>query len=370
MIKKIKKLKTNGSNKSNRVLTCGGQYGDALTAIDMFSGCGGLTYGLRQAKFNVLAAIELDAKAMDAYKLNHPRVPVVLNSDIRSVSARALMSSTGLCRGELDLLAGCPPCQGFSTLRTNNGKRSNRDDRNRLLLEMGRFVRALLPKVVMIENVPGLEKKSVFQQFVKELRKEGYKPKWAIQDVQEYGVPQRRKRLVMIAGRKFDVDFAKEARSQKTVRMAIGNLPPAGNSGDLLHDFPENRTLEMRRWIALVPKDGGGRNDLPDKMQRPCHNRTTGFKDVYGRMAWDDVAPTITGGCFNPSKGRFLHPIRNRNITMREAALLQTFPHSFRLPRGTTKIDAALMIGNALPPEFVRRQALAIRKNLYLLKNK
>ena len=126
--------------------------------------------------------------------------------------------------------------------------------------------------------------------------------------------------------------------------------------------MPEKRTREMRAWIARVPKDGGSRSDLPASMQRPCHRRTDGFSDVYGRMAWDDVAPTIMGGCFNPSKGRFLHPEEDRNITMREAALLQTFPKSFRLPDSVTETDAALMIGNALPPEFVRRQARSIHK--------
>ena len=334
---------------------------DSYTAIDLFAGCGGLTYGLKQAKFQVIAALELDAVAASAYKLNHPKTSLK-EADIRSVNGKKWMKELALQPGELDLLAGCPPCQGFSRLRTMNGVYSNRDDRNRLLLEMARLVKEFKPKAVMMENVPDLEGKSVFKEFVQVLKRNGYMPSWDVHDVQHYGVPQRRKRLVLVAGRGFSIPFCSMARTVKTVRSAIGNLKPAGSSGDPLHDFPEYRTQRMKDWIALIPKNGGSRLDLPLKMQRPCHRRSDGFKDVYGRMAWDEVAPTITGGCFNPSKGRFLHPEANRNITIREAALLQTFPRSFRLPNGFTKTNAALMIGNALPPEFVKRQAVAIRK--------
>lgn len=332
-----------------------------LTSIDLFSGCGGLTYGLKQAKFQVLAALELDAVAAAAYRLNHPNT-MLNEADIRSVNGKAWMKELALRPGDLDLLAGCPPCQGFSRLRTKNGVCSNRDDRNRLLLEMARLVEEFMPKAVMMENVPDLKDKHIFKEFLRVLKRNGYMPTWDVHDVQNYGVPQRRKRLVLVAGYGFSIPFGSMSSTTKTVRSAIGGLKPAGTSGDPLHDFPENRTQRMREWIALIPKNGGGRLDLPMEMQRQCHLRSDGFKDVYGRMAWDKVAPTITGGCFNPSKGRFLHPEENRNITIREAALLQTFPRSFRLPKGFTKTDAALMIGNALPPEFVRRQAVAIRK--------
>lgn len=332
-----------------------------VTAIDLFSGCGGLSYGLKQAKFKVLAALELDAVAAATYRLNHPRIPLK-EADIRSIDGKTWMNELTIQPGELDLLAGCPPCQGFSRLRTKNGVRSNRDDRNRLLLDMARLVEDFMPKVVMMENVPGLKDRRIFKEFVRVLKRNGYIPTWDVHDVQHYGVPQRRKRLVLVAGRGFVIPFGSMSRTVRTVRSAIGNLKPAGNSGDPLHDFPESRTQRMREWISLIPKDGGGRLDLPLEMQRPCHRRSDGFKDVYGRMAWDEVAPTITGGCFNPSKGRFLHPEENRNITIREASLLQTFPRSFRLPKDFTKTEAALMIGNALPPEFVKRQAVAIRK--------
>jgi DNA (cytosine-5)-methyltransferase 1 len=329
------------------------------TAIDLFSGCGGMSFGLKKASFNVVGALEIDAIAAAAYKLNFPHTRLK-QIDIRKVSGRGWLTELGFFPGELDLLAGCPPCQGFSTLRTRNGSLSNKDRRNRLIMEMARLVRSFLPKSIMMENVPGLANKTVFKEFIREIRKQGYLPNWAVLDVCNYGVPQRRRRLVMIAGYGFEIPFGLKAKRINTVRKTIQKLKPAGSSGDPLHDMSEKRTMEMMKWISMVPKDGGSRGDLPIEMQRPCHRRSDGFKDVYGRMAWDKVAPTITGGCFNPSKGRFLHPEYNRNITMREAALLQTFPKTFRLPPGTTKTDAALMIGNALPPEFVRRQAVAI----------
>lgn len=333
----------------------------AFTAIDLFAGCGGLTCGLRRAKFNVIGALELNATAAKAYRMNHKDTRLK-EADIRNVDAAEWMTELGLRPGQLDLLAGCPPCQGFSRLRTKNGARSNRDSRNRLLLEMVRLVEAFRPKTVMMENVPGLERRTIFKEFLRELRRHGYSPQWEIHDVRKYGVPQRRRRLVLVAGRGFEVPFGAESKTERTVRMAIGDLKPAGRSGDRLHDMPERRTTDMKRRIALIPKDGGSRTDLPVEFHLECHRYSDGFGDVYGRMAWDDVAPTITGGCFNPSKGRFLHPEENRNITMREAALLQTFPKSFRLPPRTTKTDAAQMIGNALPPEFVKCQAKAIRK--------
>lgn len=335
----------------------------SVTAIDLFSGCGGMTTGLEQAGFRVVVAVEMDSVAASTFRLNHEDT-ALREADIRSVDPVSLMQDLGLVPGSLDLLAGCPPCQGFSRLRTMNGARRNRDHRNRLVMEMARFVSALEPKSVMMENVPSLATKSVFVEFVRFLRRTGYVPQWDVLDASAFGVPQRRKRLVLLAGRGFRIPFGEPTRETVSVRKAIGGMPTPGSSGDYLHDMPERRTPQMRAWIAAVPRDGGSRLDLPEHVQRECHKRTTGFKDVYGRMAWDEPAPTITGGCFNPSKGRFLHPQQDRNITMREAALLQSFPPSFCVPDGTPKTAVAQMVGNALPPEFVRRQAVAILAHL------
>jgi DNA (cytosine-5)-methyltransferase 1 len=262
--------------------------------------------------------------------------------------------------GELDLLAGCPPCQGFSSLRTRNGATRNRDARNDLVGEMLRFAKAFKPKAVMMENVPGLRSRKAFRDLCLGLGALGYNVVHGVKDVSEYGVPQRRKRLILLAARGFEISFPRSARVPKTVRDAIGSLPRAGRSRDALHNLPERRNPKVARLIRDIPKNGGSRTDLPRHRQLKCHQGFDGFKDIYGRMSWDDVAPTITSGCYNPSKGRFLHPTQNRAITLREAALLQSFPRRYRFPMAIGKEALALMIGNALPPEFIRRQAASI----------
>lgn len=334
-----------------------------LTAIDLFSGCGGLTTGLKQAGFQVLAGVELDESASRVFSLNHPETHL-WEKDISDLTAKQVKAKLGLKVGELDLLAGCPPCQGFSRVRTLNGGYTITDERNELIFEFLRLVRTLKPKTVMLENVPGLADDKRIEKFTKELSSLGYDSQHQVLDVAEYAVPQRRRRLILLAGQNGKIPFAKKARTKKTVWDAIGQLDEAGNSGDGPHDIPENRTKKIRKLISLIPKDGGSRGDLPPRFQLECHKNCDGFKDVYGRMAWDDVSPTLTTGCFNPSKGRFLHPEEDRNITMREAALLQTFPKSYKLPADLGKSILAIQIGNALPPEFVRRHAGSVKKYL------
>lgn len=335
-----------------------------FTAIDLFSGCGGLTQGLQLAGFRVLAAVEMDRNAAEAFRANHKHI-LLKRRDIRRVSANALRRELRLRKGQLDLVAGCPPCQGFSTLRTRNGRARNRDRRNNLIQQMLRFVKAFRPRAVMMENVPRLAKHSKFDELVQGLERIGYSVNWDIKDCADFGVPQRRKRLVLLASRRARIAFARKARTRATVRSAIASLAAAGASGDKLHDFPEKlRSDRVRQFIKDIPKDGGSRGDLPASRQLPCHKGLDGFRDVYGRMSWDDVAPTITGGCFNPSKGRFLHPRENRAITLREAAILQSFPKGYRFPIARGKEVIALMIGNALPPEFIRRHAREIIRTL------
>ena len=334
------------------------------TAIDLFSGCGGLTLGLKQSGFNVLAAIEVDESAADAYSANHSEV-MLFEADIRDIEPRSMRIELGLLRGELDLLAGCPPCQGFSTLRTRNGAKQNRDARNHLIFQMLRFAQAFLPKAIMMENVPRLAEHSSFIGLCEGLKELGYNITYDIRDAGNYGVPQRRKRLILVGGRGFQVGLANGSTRRPTVREAIGSLPPPNRSFDLLHNLPERRRLpRIERLIRDIPKNGGSRSDLPKSRQLRCHRKSDGFHDIYGRMAWDTVAPTITGGCFNPSKGRFLHPQQDRAITMREAALLQGFPRTYVFPIEYGKEAIALMIGNALPPEFIRRHASRIKTAL------
>lgn len=337
------------------------------TAIDLFSGCGGLSLGLKKAGFKVIGAVDIEPRAVETYRMNHPEVNL-WEKDISKLTVEEIKTELGIEKGELDLLAGCPPCQGFSSMRTKNGSRRIRDKRNDLIFDFLRLVKGLLPKTVMMENVPGLAENHRMGIFKSELRKLGYHfaddcP--AVLNTALYGVPQRRRRMILLAGREGVIPIARPARKTKTVRQTIAHLKRPGRSGDPLHDLPEVRTPDIALKIALIPKDGGSRTDLPASAQLPCHRRyPEGFKDVYGRMKWDDVAPTITGGCSSPSKGRFLHPQQDRCITLREAALLQTFPRRYRFSMRGGKSSVSLMIGNALPPEFIRRQAKQIKQYL------
>lgn len=332
-----------------------------LTAFDCFAGCGGMSEGFRQAGYRVVGAVEIDASAVEVYTLNHPRVQV-WKDDISRVSAESILELTGLRKGELDLLGGCPPCQGFSRLRTRNGKRRVRDARNDLIYEFQRLVLGLWPRFVMLENVPRLITDRRFHDFSRSLKKAGYFLKSGVLNVANYGVPQRRKRTVVVASRIDEPRLADESPRFVTVRETIGWLQPAGRSGDPLHDIPERHSEHVRKRIRRIPRDGGGRSSLPDALVLDCHRASDGFRDVYGRMAWDEVAPTITTGCFNPSKGRFLHPEEDRAVTIREAALLQSFPPTYKFPVEMGKVRLAAMIGNALPPTFIRVHADALAR--------
>lgn len=336
---------------------------EKLTAIDLFSGCGGLTQGLLDAGFKVLAAVEIDQKARQTYSLNHPKIPLA-GSDIRDLHADALMDQLHLKSGELDLLAGCPPCQGFSSIRRKNKPNAANDKRNDLIDEFSRLAIALRPKLIMMENVPGLAQFDKFQSLISTLRDAGYSVAFQVLDVSDYGVPQRRKRLILSANRIGMAVVARPDSSSVSVRDIIGNLPPAGDSGDDLHDLTATHSARINALISAIPKDGGSRSSLPYEMQLACHQKINGFSDVYGRMRWDGVAPTITGGCTNPSKGRFLHPEHNRAISLREAALLQGFPQNYKFDLKHGKQAISLMIGNALPPAFISKHALAMASSL------
>ncbi len=330
------------------------------TAIDLFSGCGGLTLGLKDAGFRVVGAVEVDELAVLTYKANHKQSHV-WSQDIRRLSCSSVLKHLEMKLGDLDLLAGCPPCQGFSAMRSLNGHLAVEDEQNDLLFEFVRFVRVLKPKAVMMENVPGLEKDDLFQRFLLQMRQLGYEGEYRILNAADFGVPQRRRRLVYLAGRGQIMEFPEPQCDRMTVKRAIGSLPPAGQSGDALHDLPERHTKTIQDLIARIPKDGGSRKDLDPRFTLECHRKCDGFKDVYGRMSWSDVAPTITGGCFNPSKGRFLHPQEDRAITLREASLLQGFPIDYKFPVTSSKSAVAQLIGNALPPPLIRHVSQTIR---------
>ena len=333
-------------------------------AIDLFSGCGGMTEGLFQAGYQVVAAVEIDQSAAQAYHANNDQRNVYLfQEDIRNVDIGIIQD---ILKGEpLHLLAGCPPCQGFSTIRKKNKKRPKKDSRNKLIWEFIRFVEVLMPLTVMLENVPALAEYTEFKKAISRLKRLGYDPHYEILDVADFGVPQRRKRLVMMGSLLGSISPAAGGIPLITVRQAIGDLVSPEISDDPVHHMYPHHTRKVQQRIELTPKDGGSRSDLPDEYTLECHKKEgIGFRDVYGRLAWDKVSSTITGGCLNPSKGRFLHPEQNRCISAREAALLQTFPKEYIFPTDIPRASIALMIGNALPPAFCRQQGEHISAHL------
>jgi DNA (cytosine-5)-methyltransferase 1 len=340
-----------------------------FSSIDLFSGAGGLSCGLTAEGFNVAVAVELDPISAKSYKLNH-RNTKVLVTDVREIRGPQLLKEAGIAKGELDLLTGCPPCQGFSSLRTRRRKQYIDDPRNDLIVEILRLIRSTRPRALIIENVPGLANDKRFSEFRKGLEKSGYQSEFSVINASDFGIPQRRKRLVLVAfrGRRVPSTWSSYKGDIKTVRDAIGHLETAGRSGDILHDIPEKRTPAMMARIRATPKDGGSRRDLPPELQCACHLRRGGYFDVYGRMAWDKVSPTITSGCINPSKGRFLHPEENRAITLREAALLQTFPQEYQFCIERGKDHVARQIGNAFPPDLIKPIARIIGHELTLRK--
>jgi DNA (cytosine-5)-methyltransferase 1 len=224
-----------------------------LLAVDLFAGAGGMTLGLERAGFDVVAAVEIDALACKTYRANHPDVRL-WEQDIRKLAAADILEELELEPGDLSLVAGCPPCQGFSSLTTLNGKREVDDPRNDLVAEYGRFVRELKPRAVMMENVPGLAADPRMDDLCRVLEELGYPVRLGLKvlNAVNYGVPQRRRRLVMLALEGEVVPFAAALEQQLTVKDVIGDLPKAGSSGDVLHDVPESRSAEVKKRIAAI----------------------------------------------------------------------------------------------------------------------
>lgn len=338
-----------------------------LTAVDLFAGCGGLSLGLRQAGFRIVSAVESDGIAAETYRHNHRHVRLI-ERDVCHVDASDLLPSSSKT---LHLLAGCPPCQGFSRVRRHNRRRSARDERNCLIDQYSRLVEELRPRALFLENVPGIENYHRFKSFLSTIASLGYIASCSTLELSDYAVPQHRRRVVVLAGLGFPIAMPAKARvrTPRTTRWAIGDLESPEISRLQIHRCVTQHSATMLKRINAVPRDGGSRNEWPRTLALDCHETCDGFNDVYGRMAWDKPAPTITGGCINASKGRFVHPEENRAMTLLEAALLQTFnkKYFFSLRRG--RYAVAAMIGNALPPEFARRVGLrvigALEQNLY-----
>ena len=348
-----------------------------LTAVDLFSGGGGLSEGLRQAGFDVTSAVEVDFNAISTYQANHPDTKVI-STDIRLLASSVIREILG--ERQLDLLAACPPCQGFSTLTR---AKKNEDPRNKLITEVSRLIKDLLPKTIMIENVPGLISRgeSYLSDFLKTLDTLGYKYNFSVLQVADYGVPQMRKRFVLLAGLGFEIQIPKKTHSEKgcsetlpweTVANAIKGMPDPKTMGDVSSIKDASKfNWHITRVVSEITKQrlsfikpGGSRFDLPDELRPNCHKgKNTGYSNVYGRMDWNKPSPTITSGCTTLSKGRFGHPEKLRTISIREAAILQTFPVEYKFD-ATSVDDVCKIIGNALPCLFAKKMADACKDAL------
>lgn len=330
----------------------------ARTAIDLFSGCGGLSRGLRDAGFKVLACAEIRPEARATYAENHPDTYVY--DDVRVIDPTEILERVGVLQGGLDLLAACPPCQGFSSMRTRN-RTVAEDPRNELIFEVMRLIEGMLPKCVLIENVPRLLTDSRLLTFKDRLATLGYGFSEGVLDAQDFDVAQRRKRMILIASRFGSLGLPQKSARKKLVRDVIFDLPSVDSKHKRpLHRMRQTLSEKVLKRISLVKSN---RSDLPEEHILECHKRyPDGFKDVYGRISWDKVAPTITRYSHNPSKGRYLHPAEDRGLTLYEAMLLQGFPRSYVFPTkfGIGKISS--MIGEAFPPPL----ALAQARHIYL----
>lgn len=329
----------------------------SVQAVDIFCGAGGLTHGLIKTGVNVRAGI--DCVESCRYAFEHNNRAIYMQKDVRNIHGLDLQPYlTKLKTGnDVTLLAGCPPCQTFSSY---NRKADSSDPRWHLLDEFLRLVQETRPDLVAMENVPGLATKDVFLSFVEGLRKLGYRsPSWKVVQCAEYGLPQHRRRLVLLASRLGPIEIldAKHFGAKpKTVRDAIGFLPKVAagvvDAEDPLHQTFSLNALNLKRIRASRP--GGTWKDWPEDLRCSCHKKTSGstYKSVYGRMSWDEPSPTMTTQFVNYGTGRFGHPEQDRALTLREAALLQSFPTDYQFVAPGEKVNishVARMIGNAVP---------------------
>jgi DNA (cytosine-5)-methyltransferase 1 len=324
-----------------------------IKAIDLFCGAGGLTRGLEAAGINVVTGVDIDPACEYPFTANN-RATFLL----KSVEDIARADFTDAFKGaSFTLLAGCAPCQPFS--RYSQGKSSAADKRWNLLSHFARLVKEVQPDLVTMENVPLLEKQAVFEKFVSSLKEDGFSVSHKIVDCADYGVPQHRERLVLLASKHGPIEMIAptvKAEFHETVRDAIEELAPlkAGEAcpHDPLHQSSKLSPLNLKR--IRVSKAGGTWRDWDWDLVAACHKKKTGktYPSVYGRMAWDEPSPTVTTQYYGFGNGRFGHPRQNRALSLREGAILQSFPRNYKFVAKDEPVHIKTigrLIGNAVP---------------------
>lgn len=345
----------------------------SLKAVDFFCGGGGMSFGIKKAGIKILAGIDFELQCQATYEANIKDAEFI-NKDVFKLKEEWLENKLNLKKEDNDLVfIGCSPCQYWSIINTDKKKSEKSKS---LLVEFKRFVKYFNPGYVVVENVPGVLRKkneSGLNQFIEWLKKNKYIVHFDIHNTNNYGVPQNRKRFTLIANRVTNVELKPRPKKGKipVVKDYIGeeNGFPKINAGhhdetDFKHSVPNITDLTLRR-LKKVKKDGGNRLGFSkdSELQLDCFiGRDKSFQDTFGRLWWDKPSPTITTKFFSVSNGRFVHPEENRALSLREGAVLQSFPKSFKL-KGDSMQSNARIIGNAVPPEYAKRIGLSIKQN-------
>lgn len=324
-----------------------------IVAVDLFCGAGGLTRGLIDSGINVVKGYDFDNKASETYEKNNQNSKF-FNIDITQLKQKDLIEDIDKTNNYF-LLAGCAPCQPFSLI---NQKGISKDERKNLVLKFGKLIKETTPDFVFMENVPGLvnsKGKRIFQKFLRILKECEYFYDFKILNTMDYGVPQRRKRLVLIASKHSEVRIPESTSPIIKLKEVLKKYPIL-KAGQINPNIPNHEArglskLNLKR-LSLTKKDGGSRKDLPKELVLKCHLKHNGHGDVYGRMSLNDVSPTLTCKCTSISNGRFGHPTQNRAISIREAAAIQTFPDNYIFYGNMG--ENTRWVGNAVPVKFAR----------------
>lgn len=343
----------------------------SIEVVDLFCGIGGLSYGMKSKGLKIQAGFDLDRTCLYAYETNNGAKFIF--KDIMTVRKEDIIPFYS--KKSIKVLAGCAPCQPFSSYAFKN---KNKDEKKyNLLYEFGRLVKDIQPDIVTMENVPAIASfklQSVLGDFVRTLELEGYYVSYQVVYCPDYGIPQTRKRLVLLASKLGEIELIPPTHRKDnyvTVRDVISNLPPlqAGEEcpTDKLHRCRSLSALNMRRMEATPY--GGSWRDWPEELLLNCHKKEGGksFGSVYGRMTWEEPAPTMTTLCTGIGNGRFGHPVQNRAISAREAALFQTFPTTYKFFPNEQEVSltkASRYIGNAVPPRLGEVIAESIKKHI------
>ena len=341
-----------------------------IVGVDLFCGAGGITLGMRNAGIDAQLGVDKEECFRRTYETNNPGSEL-LAADISKLSGKQLLDSIRLKSDDGFILAACAPCQPFSAHNKKNILRGYDDERSNLLSQVSRIIEEIQkkPDYIFVENVPGLNdaRHPIFERFEEVLYRLRYTCVSDTIDAARYGVPQHRRRFILIGKRKIahlsfpEPTHGPNKKDYETVGMWLKGLPPirAGGASKSIpnHECRNLSQINLRR-IRSVPKSGGSRDSFSKDLVLECHKKKdVGHKDVYGRMDWDKPAPTITTKCVCLSNGRFGHPTQDRAMSIREAARLQTFPDSY-IFYGSGIDSKAAQIGNAVP---VRLAAVFIR---------